>query len=118
VFTPTVFTFDRWNMHRDAQKRYQRHLTFLFRSGTWQNLAMPVAGMTLVAAATCLYESLLSLHLLPAWLPSFQMSDGPFELTSFALSLLLVFRTDSSYGRWMEGMNTWSEVKAVTKGGC
>ena len=34
---------------------------------------------------------------------------GPFELTSFALALLLVFRTDSSYGRWNEAMEIWTE---------
>ena len=32
---------------------------------------------------------------------------------SVALSLLLVFRTDASYARWMEALALWSEVRTT-----
>ena len=45
---------------------------------------------------------------LPAWLPSLQVaSKEPFGLTSFALSLLLVFRTNASYERWDGARKIW-----------
>jgi putative membrane protein len=33
-----------------------------------------------------------------------------FNLTSFALSLLLVFRTNESYSRWLEARKAWSNI--------
>jgi predicted membrane chloride channel (bestrophin family) len=33
-----------------------------------------------------------------------------FDLTSGALALLLVFRTDASYTRWDEARRQWGEV--------
>ena len=45
--------------------------------------------------------------LLPPWLPTLLMPTDPFNLTSFALSLLLVFRTNTSYDRWLEVVEHW-----------
>jgi hypothetical protein len=51
----------------------------------------------------CCYESLLKDHLLPDWgfeWPGLAVSTtGVYSLSTFALSLLLVFRTNSSYQR-------------------
>jgi len=49
----------------------------------------------------------------PTGAPGLDVTDGPFELTSFALSLLLVFRTDSSYARWNEALGVWTEGVCV-----
>jgi predicted membrane chloride channel (bestrophin family) len=57
----------------------------------------------------CAYQSLQESGALPFWAPHLELSDGPLELTSFALSLLLVFRTDSSYARWNDALKVWSE---------
>lgn len=40
----------------------------------------------------CLYEEALRQGALPAQLPSLILAPLPFDITSFALSLLLVFR--------------------------
>ena len=58
-----------------------------------------------MAALTCAYESARQAGgVLPAWAPELAWhSNEPEVLTSFALSLLLVFRTNSSYARWDEG---------------
>ena len=37
-------------------------------------------------------------------------NNDPFNLTSFALSLLLVFRTNTSYARWWDARVTWGAV--------
>ena len=37
-------------------------------------------------------------------------ASEPFSLSSFALSLLLVFRTNSSYGRWLDARKIWGGV--------
>lgn len=50
-----------------------------------------------------LFPCLTQDGLLPRWVPDFsRVSDTPFQLTSFALSLMLVFRTNSSYARWLD----------------
>ena len=47
--------------------------------------------------------------------PALSFGDVPLNITAFALSLLLVFRTDSSYARWEEALRTWNEVRSMSK---
>lgn len=43
--------------------------------------------------------------------PSLTVEAGEaFNLTSFALSLLLVFRTNESYSRWLDARKAWSGI--------
>ena len=44
------------------------------------------------------------------WAPATLEASDPFQLTSFALSLLLAFRLNSSYTRWVEARTAWSSV--------
>ena len=37
-------------------------------------------------------------------------ADQAFNLTSFALSLLLVFRTNTSYSRWLDARKVWGGI--------
>ena len=37
-------------------------------------------------------------------------ADQAFNLTSFALSLLLVFRTNTSYSRWLYARKVWGGI--------
>lgn len=46
-------------------------------------------------------------------MPTF--TDVPFQLTSFALSLLLVFRTDASYSRWCAALGAWESLRSASK---
>jgi hypothetical protein len=48
-------------------------------------------------------------------LPAISFGEAPLDVTAFALSLLLVFRTDSSYARWEEALRTWNEVRSASK---
>jgi predicted membrane chloride channel (bestrophin family) len=48
---------------------------------------------------------------IPSTWPSLTVEAGEaFNLTSFALSLLLVFRTNESYSRWLEARKAWSSI--------
>jgi predicted membrane chloride channel (bestrophin family) len=58
----------------------------------------------IVATMVCCYEAMLEKQLLPDWgfdWPGLAVSTtGVYSLSTFALSLLLVFRTNSSYQRY------------------
>lgn len=49
---------------------------------------------------------------LPGSLPgvTFSVTGELFNLSSFALSLLLVFRTNASYDRWLEARLIWGGI--------
>eukprot|EP00798_Chlamydomonas_sp_ICE-L_P010151 gene10151-8054_t len=60
---------------------------------------------------------------LPLWLPRpIHLNTQPHILTSFALSLLLVFRTNSSYARWEEALKLLGGVlthsRSLVQQGC
>jgi hypothetical protein len=71
-----------------------------------RGLLPPLSTVLVVSYSVCLYQELLSEGRLSDWLPgvpwpSVAISpDGPFSSSTVALSLLLVFRTNSSYDRW------------------
>ena len=47
-------------------------------------------------------------HAIPDWPDSFvPLSPLPFTIAGASLSLLLVFRTNASYGRWDEARKMW-----------
>ncbi len=49
--------------------------------------------------------------IIPQDWPSLTVEAGEaFNLTSFALSLLLVFRTNESYSRWLDARKAWSGI--------
>eukprot|EP00887_Chlorella_sp_A99_P003463 scaffold7.g3463.t1 len=77
-------------------------------------LAPPLLYIAAIATAVATYHSLVERGLLHGSLPTLNMANnGPFGLTSFALSLLLVFRragwarrTNASYARWLDARKT------------
>lgn len=103
------FTFDRWAEHRSTS-RYNRHIVGIFNSSIVKGLAQPMVTVGAIASIVCAYESALSRGdgTLPEYMPSLLMPTAPFDLTSFALALLLVFRTNSSYDRFVEVTTVWS----------
>lgn len=66
-----------------------------------------------------LFHTLHQLQLFPAWVPCLPLIPiEPFQLTSFALSLLLVFRTNSSYARWYEGRRRFGRITTTCRDIC
>ncbi|KAL4514753.1 hypothetical protein Ndes2526B_g03917 [Nannochloris sp. 'desiccata'] len=99
--------FKRWNSHRSSS-RYVRHMLGIFKSQTVKSLMHPLLSTAGVATVVCFYEDLLREGVFPDYFSSFMMPTAPFDLTSFALALLLVFRTNTSYDRWLEVGMVWS----------
>lgn len=68
-------------------------------------LAGPLTYNICIATFVATYETLLAWNLLPPLLPGMEWpsivmsAEGPFSLSTFVLSLLLVFRTNSAYAR-------------------
>ena len=72
-----------------------------------QHMLKPARLLVNSHALSCL----LQLGILPAQAPGLSIeTNAPFSLTSFALSLLLVFRTNTSYERWAEAREIWGGV--------
>lgn len=110
-----MYDFMDWDRHRSSY-RYVRNILTFFQSrivwGLWKACLATIA----FALGVAFYNQLhLTGHLsssLPA-LPSIPME--PFQLTSFALSLLLVFRTNTSYSRWDEGRRKYGIITMCAK---
>ena len=103
----STFTFDRWASHRSTA-RYIRHMNGILQSTIVRGLAQPLLSVATISMAVCFYEDLLADGAFPVGYPSLLMPTAPFDLTSFALALLLVFRTNTSYDRWLEVSTVWS----------
>ncbi|KAG2496138.1 hypothetical protein HYH03_005741 [Edaphochlamys debaryana] len=85
----------------------------IFRSDTFRNLQGPLSLISLVASLVVLYREAVSWEAIPDLLEGFTFTDAPFQLTSFALSLLLVFRTDASYARWCTAQDAWGDLRTA-----
>ncbi|CAI5464407.1 unnamed protein product [Closterium sp. Yama58-4] len=101
-----VFGHDEWKKHKSSG-RYFRHIKTILTSKVIGALGLPVGVMTGIATAICGWNELAGMGALPEWAPILHISNLPFTLTAPALSFLLVFRTNSSYGRFDEARKMW-----------
>mmetsp|Transcript_62773 Transcript_62773/g.107781 ORF Transcript_62773/g.107781 Transcript_62773/m.107781 type:complete len:404 (-) Transcript_62773:329-1540(-) len=118
----TVYTQDDWLKHRSSTRLW-KNLRGTFTSGVVRSLIFEVSMVSgialLIVAVNCVLGGFLDLSnvyhspLLPG-LGSFmlQLPALPFTLSSPALGLLLVFRTNSSYQRWLEARTSWGRITA------
>lgn len=114
-YRQTVFTHEDWFKHRSTS-RYKRHIAGLLESRIVRGLAFPLGTVVTVSALLTVYEALRESGQLPPWCFRLALDTAqPFNLTSFALSLLLVFRTNASYGRWDESRKLWGGVVNRTR---
>lgn len=110
-----VFTQADWAHHR-RPSRYARHLALILVSKIFRALILPVLWVMLVAVGVGVYETLLEQGKLPPNWPHVTLNLGQgFQLISFALSLLLVFRTNSAYARWWEARILWGTLTNRTR---
>ncbi|EFN57333.1 hypothetical protein CHLNCDRAFT_57457, partial [Chlorella variabilis] len=104
----TNYSFANWAAHRST-RRYLRHFLGIFSSRIVSGLRWPLGLVALEATLVCTYEAFLTQGLLPAGFRSIQVKAPMlFSLSSFALSLLLVFRTNQAYARFDEARRLWS----------
>lgn len=111
----TVFYGRDWREYRSIL-RYRRNMDGILTSRIARGLLQPIFYVFVSSCAVCYYETLLSQGLLVRILPDMPWPElavspsGPFSISTFALSLLLVFRTNSSYHRWWEACGVWNSV--------
>ena len=108
-----LYTHQNWRDHRSSL-RHLRHVFSSLSSRVILSLVPPVLFFTAFSAAIAAYNEALLLHLLPEFLPLLRTSSLPYQLTAPALALLLVFRTEASYSRFVEGKKAWTNVIAGT----
>lgn len=109
LFRRTVADPDFWKRHRTVD-RYTKNIMTMPSSRIIWGLAEPLAWLLTASTAVCAYETTLEAGLLQGWLPMLLPSPQPHMLTSFAVSLLLVFRTNQSYDRWWEARKVWGGI--------
>ncbi|KAG2494631.1 hypothetical protein HYH03_007150 [Edaphochlamys debaryana] len=110
-----TFTFADWKRHRSGE-RYLHHMSTLVESGIVRGIAGPVLLITLITAVVAALNAAHAAALLPTWVPPMPcIAIEPVQLTSIALSLLLVFRTNASYSRWDEGRRSFGSITTVSR---
>ncbi|PSC76825.1 UPF0187 chloroplastic [Micractinium conductrix] len=106
----SVFDFAAWKRHRSSD-RYWRHMTGLWDSRTLDWVGPPLTYVMSVAALVCLYHAAADAGYVAEVIPELKpAATAPFSLTSFALSTLLVLRTNTSYQRWDEARKMWGLI--------
>lgn len=115
----TVFRHKDWVAHRSSSSRILDNLQSIFFSGVFRQLRPQVSAVTSVAAAVLVWNYLATTS---TGLPTDQLGlkvltlpNLPFTLSSPALGLLLVFRTNAAYFRWMSGRDAWSRMIVHSK---
>ena len=110
VYFRTVFDFSSWAAHRSTT-RYIRHVSGIFKSRLVRGLAAPLIFVTGLSISVALGQELLISGILTIPDPLkdilFLNSALPMTLTSTVLGLLLVFRTNASYSRWLDARKNW-----------
>ena len=101
------YDLEAWERH-GSSSRYVRHLRTLFSSSVLASVLGPALFSVGVVSVLALYDALR----LASWptLTSTVGGLGPLSLTSSALSLLLVFRTNSSYQRFVDARVLWGQL--------
>jgi len=125
-FRRTVYTQEDWLKHRSSTRLFKT-LGGTLTSGVVRSLLVEVGVVTGFALAIVMWNAVLfgyvdlanvahaaPLGEIPGYL-RLTLPALPFTLSSPALGLLLVFRTNSSYQRWLEARITWGRVVASTR---
>jgi len=115
----TIFMHDDWVRHRSSE-RFLRNMRTIGSSGINQALSTELAFVTMVSVFVVVFNMLFynyqdfngvvhpgALNFLDANIKSLSLPALPFSTAMPALSLLLVFRTNTAYFRWNEARTLW-----------
>ena len=126
-FRRTVYEHRDWLDHRSTTRLFG-NLASTVSSGVVRALLTEVQVVGLVALFVCLWNSLAvigytdfaGVHHAPlfAWASFLQLSlpAVPLTLSASSLGLLLVFRTNASYARWLEARMLWGRIVSHSRG--
>jgi putative membrane protein len=110
----TVFRHEDWVEHRSSSSRILNNLQSMFFSGVVRQLRPQVTVVASVAVFVLSWNWIAtndaSLPLGNIDLHVLSIPTLPFTLSSPALGLLLVFRTNAAYARWMRGRDAWARM--------
>lgn len=111
----TVYTHAEWVTHRSPD-RFVKNLKTLFSSGVYKNISNEILSTCGVAVFVWVWNLLAGGYQdLSGVMHDPVLKDvtllglplTPFTILSPSLGLLLVFRTNASYGRWDEARKFW-----------
>ncbi|XP_061371551.1 voltage-dependent chloride channel 1, chloroplastic-like [Gastrolobium bilobum] len=105
----TLYDHHRWVEHRSSL-RHVRHFFSSLSSRVVLSLVPPVVAFTAFAAFIAAYNTAVLEHWLPEFFSLLRASSLSYQLTAPALALLLVFRTEAAYSRFVEGKKGWTSV--------
>ena len=116
-----VFGYEDWLRHRRSD-RFLYNLSTIPSSGLWRQVKEELWTVFGISSLVVLWNALFcygytdldGVFWNPIVYPSFpelQLPIMPFQLLVPSLSLLLVFRTNASYGRWAEARQQWSTME-------
>ena len=108
-----IFDTEDWERHR-ANKRFRNSMRTLFQSGIFRAKYAEVLTSMLIAVFVTLWNHVLRTKWLP-FLPALALNLNLFTLTAPSLGLLLVFRTNTCYGRWDEARKCWGSIINKTR---
>lgn len=109
LYRRVVFKEEDWRRHRSSG-RHGRHILSMAGSRVISSLAPAVTFMVALATALVAWNTAAVDGLLPPQFHKLTVNPLPFSLISPALAFLLVFRTNSSYGRFDEARKMWGGV--------
>jgi len=115
VFRRTVFTNKDWQEFRSSARLW-KNISTMFTSGIIRGLWFELTCLTTVALSVVLINKAILSGVLMPYVPFdgtflFSLPTLPFQLSSPALALLLVFRTNTVYARWNEARVTWGLIE-------
>jgi ion channel-forming bestrophin family protein len=108
-----VFDYNMWQSNRSSKRLFTNLVTLTSSRvvrGTWKEVAAVVGVMVAVLLYNDGLSSLVDLYPPLASRPIISVPMYPFTLTSSFLSLLLVFRTNTAYQRWLEARMVWGST--------
>lgn len=112
-YRQTVYSHSDWVKHRSNERLFT-NLRGIFYSGIIRQLKNEV-GLVASLATFCVAWNDFLVPLSDHAFPCLVLPLFPFTLSSPALGLLLVFRTNASYRRWTEARMRWASIEAHSK---
>ena len=100
----TVYTHDDWIKHRSPDRTFT-NIKSVFFSGIVRQLSKEILLMSIVATFCVVWNEVVITNadvFSLSSLPHLSLPLLPFQLSAPSLGLLLVFKTNASYQRWLE----------------
>lgn len=113
-FRRTIFTHSDWKRHRSSNRYYKELLNIPF-SLVLRGLTVQALGVWLWSMIIVTYNFFIERRFYKIFsFPILSFPALPLSLTSPSLGLLLVFRTNAAYSRWMSGRTSWATISSST----